>query len=220
MKICTKCNVKILDDTDRCPLCSHALAGDEGGMRTYPDAVGSIRKARVLENLVLFMSLIAGTIVVAVNMTLDRHFLWSFIVVLALVYINIMLRYAILGRSDYHAKTFGMWGLALVVLLMIDFLTGFQRWSLTYAFPAALIALDLGTVVLMIVNRRNWQSYILHQLTMFLLSLVSIIFIVTGLDSKPVVAIVAIGVTFFLFAGTVILGDERARQELKRRFHI
>ena len=37
-------------------------------------------------------------------------------------------------------------------------------WALTFVFPSAILAMVLATIILMIVNIRNWQSYMMMQL--------------------------------------------------------
>ena len=50
-----------MDDTDRCPLCKNVLdSTGEPGVNTYPNAIGVNRKLRLLENLILFLSIEAG----------------------------------------------------------------------------------------------------------------------------------------------------------------
>lgn len=220
MKTCPKCNVKILDDTDRCPLCRHALSGPDGGLRSYPDAVGSIRRARLFENMVLFLSVIAGIVALYLNYKLSHTNWWSLIVVLSLFYVNVVIRYAILGRSGYQSKVYGLLVIALLVLEGIDYLTGFEGWALTYVYPSGIMALDLAILTLMITNRRNWQSYMLPQLVLVVLSLLSGVFWLAGWNRSPLLAQISVGVALFTFLGTLILGDRRARNEMNRRFHV
>lgn len=220
MKQCTKCNVNIIDDTDRCPLCRHALIGEDGGTRSYPNAIGSIRKARFLKNLILFISLVASISLVAIEYMIRRHVGWSLIVVLTLLYANLVVRYAVLGKSGYQAKIFTLVLVAILVLLGVDYLTGFKRWSLTYVYPCVVMGVDVAILILMLVNRRNWQSYIMSQIFMFILSLLSLVFMAIGANQKPLIGFIGIGVTLFVLMGTLIFGEERAKEELKRRFHI
>ena len=59
MSRCQKCNVIILDHTDRCPLCKHVL--EEDGTSTedmYPNAIAVTKRFRFLENLFLFLSIL------------------------------------------------------------------------------------------------------------------------------------------------------------------
>ena len=72
----------------------------------------------------------------------------------------------------------------------------------------------------MIVNRKNWQSYMMMQLAMVLCSGGVFIAYWLHIMTTPVVAIVALYASILLFLGTVIIGGRRARMELKRRFHI
>ena len=105
-----------------------------------------------------------------------------------------------------------MWG--------IDIYTGDNGWSLTYACPTIIIIMDIVILVLMIINKRNWQSYMMVQILMVILSAISIILVLVDVIDFPYISITAMGASLFLFLGTLIIGDQRARNELKRRFHI
>ena len=128
MNKCKKCNVVILDDTDRCPLCKHVLEsyGIPGESR-YPDAIATARKFRFVENLVLFISIVAECLLIAINFQVDREVAWSLVIGIILLYGNVVLRMAILGKSGYLAKTVCLVLLAIVMLLGIDYLTGYRR---------------------------------------------------------------------------------------------
>ena len=82
---------------------------------------------------------------------------------------------AILGKSGYLAKTVCLVLLAIVMLLGIDYLTGYRRWSLDYVLPGGIIAIDLALFILILINRRNWQSYIMWQIFMILCSVVPLV---------------------------------------------
>ncbi len=218
MNKCKKCNVVILDDTDRCPLCKHVLESDGiPGESRYPDAIATARKFRFMENLVLFISIVAECLLIAINFQVDREVAWSLVIGIILLYGNVVLRMAILGKSGYLAKTVCLVLLAIVMLLGIDYLTGYRRWSLDYVFPGGIIAIDLALFILILVNRRNWQSYvgtaddIAEHCTGGIAADENHSFSISGMRVPR-----GIG---FLFLGTLILGDQRARTELKRRFH-
>ena len=127
MNKCKKCNVVILDDTDRCPLCKHVLESDGiPGESRYPDAIATARKFRFVENLVLFISIVAECLLIAINFHVDREVAWSLVIGIILLYGNVVLRMAILGKSGYLAKTVCLVLLAIVMLLGIDYLTGYS----------------------------------------------------------------------------------------------
>jgi ABC-type glycerol-3-phosphate transport system permease component len=71
----------------------------------------------------------------------------------------------------------------------------------------------------MIVNRRNWQSYLMWQLLMVLCGLLPMILYLKGLEHNVYLSFMPLAVSGAIFLGTVIIGDRRARMELIRRFH-
>jgi hypothetical protein len=213
--------VIIRDDTDRCPLCQHVLETDGEQMENrYPDAVAVTRRFRFGENLFLFLSILLEGLSLLLNYRLDPSIPWSLVVGLVFVYANVVLRFAIVGRSGYMFKTLSLVILAVATLFGIDFLTGYKGWSLCYVMPIAILALDLTLVVLMLVNRRNWQSYMMPQILTILLSLIPVILRKVGPIRSRYLVWIAFFASVVLFVGTLILGDQRARTELKRRFHI
>ena len=237
MTKCMKCGVYIADNTDKCPLCQQVVApvelssdnhqGTEGvfeqhndvpdkcvndtdsaakradstashdnGTR-YPDVKGASRKYRLLENIILFLSIVGQIVLTTVDYMTDHEINWSFIVLLVVIYANVTLRLAIVGRNGYIFKI-----------------------VITFVFPSAILAMVLATIILMIVNIRNWQSYMMMQLFLVLMSVIAMILVAVKVIWFPYLAMGAMGASLFLFLGTLIIGDKRARTELKRRFHI
>ena len=72
----------------------------------------------------------------------------------------------------------------------------------------------------MIINHRNWQSYISLQLFNIAWSIVLFILLRLDIIRVPVLVLIAMAASGILFAGTVIFGGKRASEELKRRFFI
>ena len=221
MNRCQKCHVVILDDTDRCPLCQHVLQTDgDPRENSYPNAIAVTKRFRFLENLFLFLSIMAETILLVINYNMDPMFPWSLVVGIVLLYLYTVLRMTLVGKSSLLFKILSLILLAVIMLPVIDYLTGYRGWSLDYVLPCGILALDLVLFVLILMNRRGWQSYMMAELMTALLSVVPIILRVIGLIQFPYLVWIAFAASVFLFLGTLILGDRRARTELKRRFHI
>lgn len=217
---CEKCKIQIADDTQRCPLCQHVLicAGDRPEP-TYPDVRVAVRKFRFLENLLLFVSVLGLAVAVFINISVDPEFLWSLIAGLLLFYVNVVVRFAVIGRSGYLFKTLGLVVFGFATMLGIDYVIGYQGWSLNFGLPIVILVLDLGVLVLVIINRRNWQSYMMMEIFLVILSIIPVILYVFELVKYYYLAISPLFVSAALFLGTLILGDVRARNELKRRFY-
>lgn len=186
----------------------------------YPDVKIRARRMQLLSRIYLFLSIVTEAILVVINYYGEFETAWSLVTGLILFYGYLVVRFAILGKTGYIAKTIVLTLIAILCLIAIDFASGYRGWSVRYVFPAAIIAVDAGILLLMILNRRNWQSYIMWQLFMILCSLIPLVLYWLGIIYVPYLALAALGASVFLFLGTVIIGDRRARVELKRRFHI
>ena len=196
-----------------------STASHDNGTR-YPDVKGASRKYRLLENIILFLSIVGQIVLTTVDYMTDQGINWSFIVLLVVIYANVTLRLAIVGRNGYIFKIVSTFVFTVLFLEGIDLLTGASGWALTFVFPSAILAMVIATIVLMIVNKRNWQSYMMMQLFLVLMSVIAMILVAVKVIWFPYLSMGAMGASLFLFLGTLIIGDKRARTELKRRFHI
>lgn len=220
MSKCRQCNIEVLDETQRCPLCGTVLEPTVEVENMYPDIRLKSRKLVFISRLYLFVSIVIEILLVNICMLSEVQSLVYIISGLTLLFGYIVIRYAILGTSGYIAKTIVLTIIAVIMLVAIDFSVGYNGWSVNYVFPSGILLIDIGTLVLMAVNRKNWQSYLMLQIFMVLCSIVAIILNMVHIITDPIVSIVALNASVILLLGTVIIGGRRARVELKRRFHI
>ena len=220
MSRCRLCNVEVLDETERCPLCNGVLEHTFEVENMYPNAKIQTRKWVRWSKIYLFTAILIEVILFGINY-IDKYKIgWSLVAGLVLLYGYLIIELAILGKAGHKSKIVLLSTIAILMMVLIDFLVGYNGWSVNYALPSCVIVLDLVIVVLMLVNRRNWQSYIMWQILMLLVSGGMILLFVFGIITKPHVMGVAVLCSVFLFLGTLILGDRRARVEVYRRFHI
>lgn len=220
MSRCRQCKLEILDETERCPLCHSALEHTFDVENMYPDVKVQTRKWVFWSRIYLFTSILLWAVLFGINYVDKYQIGWSLIAGLLLLYGYLVIELAILGQGGHKLKIVLLVAIAIVMMVLIDFLIGYHGWSVNYALPSGVILLDVGIIILMIVNRRNWQSYIMWQILMILVSVMLGIFYWLNIITSPYLTGIAILLSVFLFLGTLIIGDRRARVELKRRFHI
>ena len=220
MSRCRNCNVEVLDESEFCPLCHSVLEQTDALENMYPDARLKTQKMKFATRLYAFLSLVAEFILLLIDFNGDNQVHWSLLAGLGFLYVYTVLRYAVLGTSGYRAKTIVLVILAVLITVAIDFVTGYRGWSVDYVISASILLVDTAIIVLMIFNRRNWQSYLMWQITMILFSIVPAILFLTGIVNKFGMAFLPLVISVFLFIGTVMIGGRRAMQELYRRFHI
>ena len=222
MAKCKNCNIEILDETVSCPLCQSILEPTEELENMYPDVRLLLRKYSLFSRIYLFVSLIAVAALLTVNiLTFETYPIWwSAISALVLLYGYVVIRYAVIGKSGYKNKVILLSAIAVLSAIAIDLMTGYRGWSVDYVLPTGILFMDVVIIGCMIYNRRNWQSYMMWQILTVLCSLIPISLYILGLERNEYLAFTPMAASASLFLGTLIIGDRRARTELKRRFHI
>ena len=220
MSRCKQCNVEILDETERCPLCHSVLEKTVEVENMYPNVRTMTRRLALLSRIYLFVAILVEALLIYLNVLSDSEMFWSAIPGLAVLYGYLVLRYAILGKSGYKGKIIVLTLIAILMVVAIDFVVGYRGWSVNYALPSAILLVDAGILILMCINRRNWQSYMMWQIFMILCSVVPLVLYAVGIVTAPLLALLAFAFSAALFLGTLIIGDRRARTELRRRFHV
>ena len=218
MSRCKQCNVEILDETERCPLCHSVLEKTVEVENMYPNVRTMTRRLALLSRIYLFVAILVEALLIYLNVLSDSEMFWSAIPGLAMLYGYLVLRYAILGKSGYKGKIIVLTLIAILMVVAIDFVGGYR--SVNYALPSAILLVDAGILILMCINRRNWQSYMMWQIFMILCSVVPLVLYAVGIVTAPILALLAFAFSAALFLGTLIIGDRRARTELRRRFHV
>ena len=99
MSRCKQCNVEILDETERCPLCHSVLEKTVEVENMYPNVRTMTRRLALLSRIYLFVAILVEALLIYLNVLSDSEMFWSAIPGLAMLYGYLVLRYAILGKS-------------------------------------------------------------------------------------------------------------------------
>ena len=217
---CRNCHIEILDETEVCPLCQTILEPTDELENMYPNVRIRMRRLKLVSRIYLFLAICAEAVLFGVDLFTDSQVWWSAISALAFLYSYMVLRYAILGRSGYRSKVIVLSALFILCTVTADFIIGYQGWSVDYVLPVGILVVNAIVLGCMFFNRRTWQSYIMWQLLMILCSLIPAALYQLELEHNPQLAFMPLASSLFIFLGTIIIGDRRARMELLRRFHI
>ena len=170
MSKCRQCNVEILDETERCPLCHSVLEHTFEVENMYPNVRVQTRKWVFFSRIYLLVAIWLEVILFSINYVDKYQIGWSLVAGLILLYGYLVIQLAILGQSGHKLKIIILTALAIVGMILIDFLIGYHGWAVNYVLPSCVIIIDIVIMLLMVKNRRNWQSYIMWQLLMLLVS--------------------------------------------------
>lgn len=222
MSRCKQCGIEVLDNTAACPLCKFVLEQNDNRKESYPNIRFRVRKLNFAVRIFLFIAIILEVICVYVNYKLYDGVWWSVITGAGLAYLYFILRFGVLSVGiGYKTKIISVTLLGILYVILIDCVVGYHGWSVDFVLPGGFLFVDLAIVVLMFMNRRNWQSYIMLEIFMIFLSAIPLVLtFFFDIVTQTFASGLAFTVSVLLFLGTVIVGDRRARMELRRRFHV
>ena len=226
MSRCKRCGIHILDDTLLCPLCRTVLTEEgqeeKAGEQNYPNVKKKTRKYQKTGRILLFLSLAQEAILILVNYltfsSVPRY--WSVITGGVTAYLILTL-WNLLGHRQGHIRQiYTQIFVVMGLLVLIDASLGWRGWSLEFGLPCIIYGLTAAIVICMCVNSTAWQNYVLMQLAAVFLSAIDLLLHLTGFLHHTVLAWIALALSLLLWSGTMIIGDRKAKNELKRKFHI
>lgn len=226
MNKCKRCGVRVLDDTLICPLCHTVLTEEKEDEQEYagdyPNVKQKTRKFHRAGRILLFLSLVLEAALILVNYLTFSSFpkCWSAITGGIIAYLILTLWDLLSRRQGHIQKIYMHIFVVMGLLLLIDVSLGWKGWSLEFGLPCMIYGLVAAIVICMAINSSSWQNYVLMQLAAVCLSMIDVVLHFTGFFHHIVLAWTALGLSVLLWSGTMIIGDRKAKNELKRKFHI
>lgn len=221
MSKCKRCQVEIMDDTTICPLCNTILTKDDARTQNvYPDIRNKTKWMKRFISICIYTLIVLEIIFCVINYYTFQSLSWSLISGGCIAYIICTLVYSFNRRNGHIRKIFVQAVGAFLLLLLLDYATGCKGWSVVYGMPCAVLVLDGVLVILMLVNRQNWQSYLLVQMFSLIVSMVLLLLYIFDITHNPALVWVTFGVSAIIFSFCFIIGNRTAKNELRRRFYI
>ncbi len=221
MAKCLRCNVTVNDVTDICPLCHGALYTEDRSQQEnkYPRAR---RRSKMLlaKTMITAIVVLACVLIVQIDFTFFEGFIWFPIPCAGIIYAWLIFRYGVMAGDSHQAKIIVLLTFGVLFTIVIDYMTGFNRWSVNYVIPSGILTADLAMIVSMIVNRKNRQSYVVPMLIIILISLMPEVLWWFGIITKPMLSWIAMIVTISVGFASMLVNEYRSFNEIRRRFHI
>ncbi|HAX73130.1 MAG TPA: hypothetical protein DCY20_06365 [Firmicutes bacterium] len=220
MKYCHKCQMNMLNELTKCPLCNESLeeVGPSQG-REYP--LKFVRKKRFpIIRMTLFISMIIISYSIIVGLFQDFNWDYIFIITGATAYLCLSVVFSLkVSRNLGPMIVVQVMFLSLLALL-IDYTFGYSKWSINYVFPIAIMTGTLVLTLRMILQPKKFSDTVVYQLLLTLLGVICAILVVFHVVTFEFIAVLAGYYTIITFLGMFIFGDQKMVHELKKKFHI
>lgn len=219
MKYCSKCQMKVQNQLNNCPLCGQLLESVEFEIeRDYPEQFAKKRRFSIRKSIIfLAMMIISFSFISGIFQ--DFQWNWVFIITAATLYLTIS---AILGSRvkrnigpNILTQVIGISALSII----IDYFLGYSGWSLDIIFPLDLMAGTTIITVMILLNPKRFTDLVIYQLMFGLMGIVILAMIYFQVIIFRQIAIIGSYYTIITCVGLFFFADRQMIHELKKKFH-
>ena len=219
MKYCSKCQMKVQNQLNNCPLCGQLLESVEFEIeRDYPEQFAKKRRFSIRKSIIfLAMMIISFSFISGIFQ--DFQWNWVFIITAATLYLTIS---AILGSRvkrnigpNILTQVIGISALSII----IDYFLGYSGWSLDIIFPLDLMAGTTIITVMILLNSKRFTDLVIYQLMFGLMGIVILAMIYFQVILFRQIAIIGSYYTIIICVGLFFFADRQMIHELKKKFH-
>ena len=210
MKFCEKCRVYVPSTREHCPLCQGRLTqAQDNGQPHYDDEIFPYLPT------MLFVSVAACVLCLALNFLLTPHNWWSLFVLAGVGAGWLTVAQAIRKRSSFCKHVLYQVVTLALLAVIFDLMTGFLRWSFDYVIPALCAFAMIVIGITSIIRRQHITDYIIYMVLSSVFG-----FLLPGWTTVtwPTVLTAAAGI-IYLAALLLFVGRDTWR-ELRRRLHL
>ena len=219
MKYCSKCQMKVQNQLNNCPLCGQLLESVEFEIeRDYPEQFAKKRRFSIRKSIIfLAMMIISFSFISGIFQ--DFQWNWVFIITAATLYLTIS---AILGSRvkrnigpNILTQVIGISALSII----IDYFLGYSGWSLEIIFPLGLMAGTTIITVMILLNSKRFTDLVIYQLMFGLMGIVILAMIYFQVILFRQIAIIGSYYAIITCVGLFFFADRQMIHELKKKFH-
>ena len=219
MKYCSKCQMKVQNQVNNCPLCGQSLESVEFEIeRDYPEQFAKKRRFSI-RKFIIFLAMVIISFSFISGIFQDFQWNWVFIITASTLYVTIS---AILGSRvkrnigpNILTQVIGISALSMI----IDYFLGYSGWSLDIIFPLDLMAGTTIITVMILLNPKRFTDLVIYQLMFGLMGIVILAMIYFQVIIFRQIAIIGSYYTIITCVGLFFFADRQMIHELKKKFH-
>ena len=223
MNKCKQCGVFIDDNVSKCPLCSRNIgeAAIELQNRWYPvySMTDMPPQVNFAKKVFSFISIAVVSICILINMLSGIKNPWSLYVAGPIIYLQLLISNTILSKMSAGSKILLQISGVSGLLLMIDLLSGFHRWSVNIIMPFLIIVGTFLITVIIIKKQMLWNEYVGYIITMIFLGFLPVLLYLSGVATQLWASAVSALYSFLTLIGMLLFANKKFKNEMTRRFH-
>lgn len=222
MNICRQCGILLEENVSKCPLCNRAVEGEhDSDNRWYPIYTAHINQAsrKMCSRVFLFILITAISICALINLLTGITNPWFLYVTCPILYLILLIYNTILSKIHAGAKIlFQIFGIS-AMLFMLDFVSGYSRWSVNIVIPFLFILGTFMTTLIILKKKMLWSEYVGYEIVMILIGFIPVLLYATRVSSVLWAGATSALYSFLTMVGMLIFSNKKFKNEVKSRFY-
>lgn len=218
---CKKCKVELPGSPRYCPLCQGSLSGTPApGENVYPDIPPVEAPSRRVLSIIIFATIAAAAICVAVNLSVPYGGWWSLFVLAGIG--SFWLSFLVADRKLCNIPKHILRQAVIFSLLALlwDIFTGFRRWSVEFVIPILWTCAMAAQAIMAKIMKLRSEDYIIYLVFDSLVGLLSLILILIGVLHVIIPWAACFACSVIMIAGLIFFEGKTLWSEIHRRMHL
>lgn len=185
----------------------------------YPK-ITNIKKSRQITTLLLILSICLSIMLLIINYECSRRLNWSIVSIVGIIYTWISIIYALDKNVNLAAYTFLQMIELSILLVVIDVVFGFYKWSFNIGIPIVIMVSNFTMMIITLIRYKKYVKYAVYEILILLFSIVYNIIISTLVESSLVLNLITLWASLTNLSFILALNAKSLKIELQKKFHI
>ncbi|MBE6611447.1 MAG: hypothetical protein E7632_03040 [Ruminococcaceae bacterium] len=220
MRYCRHCKVNFSNDIPYCPLCDMKTdLLDDAFDEDYPYVKSRFSRGLLLR-MITFFAIVFTAASLLINHLVPTGNPWAFITAAAIVYVWLSAIGILKSTPNPASIMMGQLFTVSGFVVLLDYLTGWHHWSVTYVIPALIIAEALALLLMILIRPQRFRAYTIYQLFIAILGVLSLFLWIFGVSDVEWPVVTAASVSIICFFAMLMFSHRKTSHELTKRFHV
>lgn len=221
---CDKCKINISGEREYCPLCGKKLSDLNGkeDFAVFP-VIPFQKDYQLFMRIVIFLSLSLIIVVELIDQVyvtnIDNIDVAAFIC-FGIVCSDIVLYIAYKKRKNIRKAVMYEAVIGIVLMLLWDWYLGWHGWSINYAFPIVVAAMNLLYFVLSLVDRAHQTDYGIYFFITIIGTIMLCVLLFCGIITNVKLSATIAGIGTILLLAEIVFCGQSFKAELSRRLYL
>ena len=185
----------------------------------YPQKINA-KNGDLIIRIMLASSIIIAITLVIINKVTNPNVHWGALCNAGIVYIWTTVIYSIKKNTNIAGQVLLQTIAISIFTIYIDYVLGFEAWSVNYILPVIIIIANITMLILTIISYKKYIRYAIYQLIIILLSMLPMLLIYEKIIQNKTLNYIAVSISIINLIITIILCKNAVKEVIIRKFHI